>query len=354
MSRFTPIDLSAYPISDVLETLGFEAYLARDKAELETRWEGLRTTRPELPAFDTLVLETDPAAIVLQVGAYRETLLRGRINDRVRSLTLAGALGRALDHIGVTYYRTPRLVITPATVDAAAVMEDDETYRQRLAIAPESWSTAGPVGAYVFWGLSASGDVLDIAVYSEDEGVCLAPRVRVVVLSRTGSGAAPAPTLSAVRDQLRRADLRPLGDLVTVESAVVTTFNLSIALRVRSGVSAEVVRLAAEARVRAFTEGRLRWAGEDVTGPVWLIGRTFTVETLAGVAMGGDPNIIDVDVAGGDINPPDAGYTEAALADVGAPDFEPLDDAVTEHLFNAPRLGTLTVTATVAPIGWIG
>lgn len=354
MSRFTPIDLSAYPIADVLETLGFEAYLARDKAELENRWEGLRTTRPELPAFDTLVLETDPAAIVLQVGAYRETLLRARVNDRVRSLTLAGALRRALDHIGVTYYRTPRLTITPATVDAAAVMEDDETYRQRLAIAPESWSTAGPVGAYVFWGLSASGDVLDIAVYSEDEGVCLAPRVRVVVLSRTGNGTAPSGTLNAVRDQLRRADLRPLADLVTVESAVVAPFDLTINLRVRSGVSAEVVRLAAEARVRGFTEGRLRWAGEDVTGPVWLIGRTFTVETLAGVAMGGDPNIIDVDVEGADINAPDVGYTEAALAGVGAPNFDPLADEVTEHLFNAPRLGTLTVTATVAPIGWIG
>ena len=32
MTRFTPVDLSLYPISDVLEALDFESYLARDRA----------------------------------------------------------------------------------------------------------------------------------------------------------------------------------------------------------------------------------------------------------------------------------------------------------------------------------
>jgi phage-related baseplate assembly protein len=220
MSRFTPIDLAAYPVGDVLELLSFEAYLARDRADLETRWNARRVMRPELPPFDTLFLDSDPSSIVLQVGSYREMILRARINDALRSLTLAGALGRALDHIGATYYRTTRREIVPADGSTPAVLEDDETYRQRLAIAPESWSTAGPVGAYVFWGLSASGDVLDIAPYSEDEGVCLAPDVRVVVLPRAGIDAGgQAAMIAAVRAQLRRADIRPMTDQVFVELA---------------------------------------------------------------------------------------------------------------------------------------
>ena len=340
----TPIDLSAYPVSDILEVLAYETYLARDRAELETRWAARRVIDPTLPTFDTLFLETDPSSIVLQVGSYRETLLRARVNDAIRSLTLAGALGAALDHIGITYYRTVR-----------RTDEDDETYRQRLALAPESWSIAGPVGAYIFWGLSASADVLDIAAYSEDEGCCLAPRIRIVTLAKDGVDTAGDTAMrAAVLERLRRADIRPMGDLVTVEAAVPLPFNLTVNLRLRSGVSSAIVKAAAETRLRNFCNGRLRWAGDAETGPVWLIGRTLTVETLAGVAMGGDPNILDADVIGTDINPPNAGYTEAALAAVGTSGFTPLSDTVTEHLFRAPKLGTLTVNTTTAPIGWIG
>lgn len=344
MTRFSPIDLAAYPIVDILEALSFEAYLARDRADLQARWETRRAAKPELPAFDALFLDSDPSSVVLQVGSYREVLLRARVNDAIRQLSLAGAAGRALDHIGATYYRTPR-----------REGEDDETYRQRLAIAPESWSTAGPVGAYVFWGLSASADVLDIAPYSEDEGCCLAPRVRVVVLARDGVDApGQAAMAAAVQDRLRRADIRPLADLVTVELAVPLPFDLTVNLKIRSGVSAEIVKAAARSRLEGFCRGRLRWAGDDAAGPVWLIGRTLTVETLAGVAMGGDPNILEADVLGADVNPPHAAYTEAALASAGLPDFAPLPDAVTAHLFKAPRLGTLSVNAAVAPIGWVG
>lgn len=344
MSRYSPVDLSIYPVSDVLEVLAFETYLARDRAELLSRWEARRASRPDLPAFDALFLESDPSSVVLEVGSYREMLLRSRVNDALRSLTLAGALGRALDHIGVTYYRTIRR-------DG----EDDETYRQRLALAPESWSTAGPVGAYVFWGLSASPDVLDLAPYSEDEGVCLAPRIRVAVLPRAGlDAAARENTMAAVLAALRRADIRPMGDLVTVELAEALPFDLSVTLRLRHGADAAMVIERARQRLTNYCKGRLRWAGEDVTGPVWLIGRTFYTESLAGVAMGGDPNIIEVDVAGGDINAPDAGYTEAALAGVGTDGFVPLADPVTAHLFRAPLVGNVTVTATIAPIGWMG
>ena len=82
------------------------------------------------------------------------------------------------------------------------------------------------------------------------------------------------------------------------------------------------------------------------------MGRTLTVETLAGAAMGGDDNILGVDVSGADINTPHAGYTASALAGVGRPDFGALPDAVTQHLFAAPRLGALTVTASQDITGW--
>lgn len=355
MSRFTPVDLSLYPISDVLEALDFESYLARDRAEFATRWEARRLVNPALPLVDTLLLESDPASIVMQVGVYRETLLRQRINDRVRALTLAGALNRALDHIGITYYRTPRREIVPAVGATPAVMEDDETYRQRLALAPESWSTAGPVGAYLFWALSASGDVLDVAAYSEDEGVCLAPRIRIVILPRDGlSEPERTVLLATVKEALSRIRLRPLGDLVTVELAADLPFNVSAILKIRQGASAEIVKAEAEKRIRQYCSGRLRWIGDDVPGPIWLIGRRMRQATIAAAALGTDANVVEVVIPepAGDVNAPDAGYTEAALAGVGSPTFAPLADEVTAHLFRAPRLGTVTVTHEIVAESW--
>lgn len=352
MSRFTPIDLSLYPISDVVETLAFESYLARDRADFAARWEARRLLNPSLPEADTLLLESEPSTINLQVGAGRELLLRGHVNDRIRALTLAGALGRALDHIGVTYYRTPRRVITPATDSVAAVMEDDETYRQRLAIAPESWSTAGPVGAYLFWALSASGDVLDVAAYSEDEGVTLAPRIRVVLLARPGAD--EAALVAIVRQALSRVDIRPMGDLVTVEIATSLPFNMSVLLRLREGSSPDIVKAAARQRVLNYCSGRLRWIGDGETGPVWLIGRRIRNATAAAAAFGTDPNIMEVEVPdpADDINQAHTNYTDAALAGVGAFDFAPLPDAVTAHLFRAPMLGTVTVEHEIVSGNW--
>lgn len=341
MSRFSPVDLSAYPVSDILETLSFESYLARDRADLQARWNARRALSPGLPAFDTLFLESDPSSVILETGAAREVLLRQRINDAMRSLTLAGAGGAALDHIGITYYRTPR-----------RFQEDDETYRQRLALAPESWSTAGPVGAYIFHALSSSPDVKDVAVYSEDEGVTKAPTVRVVILPQAGT--ATHELLATVKAQLSRTELRPMGDEVLTEAAEYLPFNVTIDLKIRAGAPSDTIAAAAKTRVENYCRGLLRWAGDGVTGPVWLIGRTFTTESLAGVAMAGDPNVLSADVLGGDINAPHPGYTEAALFAVGTDAFVPLAEAVTAHLFRAPILGTVTINAASVVTGWVG
>ncbi len=350
MSRFSAIDLAAYPVGDVLETLSFETYLARDRADLASRWAARRALDPALPVLDALILESDPSSVILEVGSTRELLLRARVNDALRSLTLAGARRRALDHIGITYYRTPRRVITPAAGSVAAVMEDDETYRQRLAIAPESWSTAGPVGAWVFYGLSASGGVLDLAVYSEDEGVTLAPNVRIVVLVRDGYD--PASVAAAVHAALNNPRIRPFNDRVTVELATALPFDITVNLTLRPGASAALVVDEARSRLTRYCQGRRRYAGDEVAGPVFLVGRTFRPETLAGIAMGGDANIAEVDIIGTGINVAHAGYTPAALTNVGRDEFVPLDPVVTAHLFTAPMLRTITVTHELAGSGW--
>lgn len=348
MSRFSDIDLTGYPLPDILEVLAVETYLLNNKALFTAAWDAIRGDQP---AIDTLELEHEPVTAQLRVAAELERMLRGHVNDRIKQVTLAGARGAMLDHLAMTYFGgLTRRVITPATLTSAAVMEDDETFRQRIALSPESWSTCGPEGAYLFWALTASGDVLDVAAWSEDEGVCLAPRIRIVVLSRLGTGAASPELRGLVQTTLNRREIRPMGDLVMVETATPLTYDVAVTLRIRNGASAAPVKEAAGKRIRAYCEGLTRWIGDDLEGPVNLVGRRILRDTIAGRAYGDDPNIVEVIVTApvADINPPHAGYTAEALSGVGTPGFMPLATEVTAHLFNAPRLGTLTITTETA------
>ena len=83
------IDLSRLPAPTVVEAIDYETVLAALKADLVARW----------PDY-TADLESDPAIKLLEVAAYREVLLRQRVNDAARAVLVATAIGSDLDHLG--------------------------------------------------------------------------------------------------------------------------------------------------------------------------------------------------------------------------------------------------------------
>lgn len=252
MSVFTPIDLSALPAPDVVETLDFETILASMLADLRSR----DTT------FDALV-ESDPAFKILEVAAYRELLIRQRVNDGARAVMLAYSGGADLENLAGLFGVT-RKTITPANPAAvppvAAVMESDTDLRLRTQLALEGLSTAGPVGAYQFHALSVEG-VKDAAIAGPpdtDPGV-----VRVTLLGNAGNGAVGAPIIAAVETVLNDEDVRPLTDTVEVQSAVITNFAIVATLYILQGPDPTLVRDEALASVQAFVARQHR-VGADI------------------------------------------------------------------------------------------
>lgn len=336
MTRFAAIDLSTYPVPDAIEALDSEALIAARKAGFLARCEARGMSEADLTdTRQILDYEFEPIVGLLENDAFKDLTMIARINDKVRAVMLASAMDAGLDHIGITYYRTPRRVITAA--DPAngieAVMEDNETYRQRLALAPESWSVAGPEGAYLFFGLSASGDILDIAVYSEDDGVCLAPEIHVVLLLRDGVPDERKPAIAAaVKAALSRSEIRPIGDKLFVEFATRATYTVQLTLQVRDGASTDLIKAAALKKVQAYTEGRIRWAGDGVAGPVWLIGRRIRLSTLA---------------AAGRVDGVEEVIITAPALDVNAPALNSI-----AHLFVAPVCTAIAIDTEVVSEGW--
>lgn len=250
---FTAVDLSKLPFPDAVEQIAFETILAEMIADLQARD----------TAFSALV-ESDPAYKILEVAAYRETLIRQRVNEAIKAVTLAYAEDADLDQIAARY-NVERLVITPAdptTIPPTeAVMESNDDLRRRVQLSFEGFSTAGPEGAYIFHSLGADADVLDAAAYGPPEtpGV-----VRVAIMSRTGNGSAPAELLEAVEATLSADDVRPLTDDVQVESAAIVNYAVAATLTFYPGPDSAVVMQAAQDALEAYVEKNHR-LGRDVT-----------------------------------------------------------------------------------------
>lgn len=248
---YTSVDLSQLAPPDVVEALDFEAIFAAMLVDLQARD----------TAFTALV-ESDPAYKILEVAAYREVLLRQRVNDAARAVMLAYAGGADLENLGALF-GVVRLVIDPGNPDATPIVpptyESDADYRRRIQLSLEGFSTAGPEGAYVFHALGADGDVLDASATSPSPG-----EVVVTVLSRTGNGTASAGLLSSVSDVLSAEDVRPLTDHVTVQSANITTYTVNATLYFYTGPDRAVVLAASQAAIEAYVETQHR-LGLDVT-----------------------------------------------------------------------------------------
>ncbi|MBH2894925.1 baseplate assembly protein [Serratia marcescens] len=246
------IDLSQLPAPIVVEVLDYEDILAERKATLISLYpEEQRET-----VARTLALESEPIVKLLQENAYREVILRQRVNDAAKAVMLAHATGEDLDQLGANF-NTPRLVITPADESTIpptpAIMETDEDYRLRLQDAFEGMSTAGSAGSYRFHARSADGRVADVTAISPSPA-----NVTVTVLSRDGDGTASPELLQAVSVALNDEDVRPVADRVIVQSAKIAPYVIEAVLYLYPGPEVAPILDTANKRLRAYVQNMRR------------------------------------------------------------------------------------------------
>lgn len=246
---FTAVDLSRLPAPTVIEPLSFEDIYA----------EMLSSLQALVPGFDATV-ESDPAVMLLQVCAYREVMLRGRVNDAAKAVMLAFATGTDLDHLAALM-SVARLQLSPGdpTTNIPPTYEDDTALRARLVLAPEGFSVAGPEGAYIFHARSADGEVLDASATSPAPG-----QVLVTILSRTGNGTASPQLVAKVAAHVSDETVRPLTDAVTVQSATILNYQVAATITTYSGPDDSIVLAEAKRRLDAYRQRHHR-LGLDVT-----------------------------------------------------------------------------------------
>ena len=263
----TTVDLSRLPAPAIVELLDLETIRAAMIADLQAS--GI--------AFDALV-PSDPAIKLIDVVAYRELLLRQAFQDAALQLLVAYARGANLDALAALL-GIARLEIAPADAltGALPVMEDDDSLRQRVVLAPEQFAAAGPELAYVSRAKGASGDVLDASATSPAPGDVL-----VTVLSRVGDGTAAPALLAAVTAVVTDRGVRPIGDAVTVASAALVPVTVRAALTTFAGPDIAVVLAAARAGLDTYLATNRR-LGRDLT--ISGLHAALTVAGVEGVAL---------------------------------------------------------------------
>lgn len=144
MPRLGVIELSQLPPFTILQTIASNDIITARMAQLALIWQ--HNDPPNFAQYDVGGLEFDPILINQECSAYFETLVRDRVNQACRAVTLAFAVGGNLDAIASRYPGgVPRL---PG--------ESDPAYQTRIWLSPNTLSPNGEYESYVFFGFTAA------------------------------------------------------------------------------------------------------------------------------------------------------------------------------------------------------
>lgn len=252
MTAFTNIQLERLPLPEILKDLNFEVIfqdVLDDFLELDPEY--------------TALVESDPAIKLLQTFSYHILKKAQEINDTAKACMLAYAKGSDLDQLGALF-KVERQLVTPADPTTRpptpAVYESDTRFRTRIQLSPEGYTTAGSVGSYIFWGLSASPQVKDIDVYMPTPG-----QVMVTILSTEDDGTPAQELLDTVEAALNAKDIRPLTDEVLIQAPTqIFHYDLIANLYFYEGPDPNVVKEVALEKVTEYVAGN-HLLGHDIT-----------------------------------------------------------------------------------------
>lgn len=226
--------LLKYSRGDYLENLGALKHIYRKPATPSTttlRFEIIapRTTTINIPR-GTRVTAGD--GVYFATTKYEEIKIGNTFVDIPAVCTTTGAGTNNYDIGDIS-----TIVDLIAFVDRAknitkpengADIETDESLRQRIYIAPASYSTAGSVDSYEYFARQYSADITNVRITSPSPGV-----VEIRYLLR-GGVIPEAESIKGLKEYLSGSDIRPLTDKVEVIAPAQVKYTLNLTYYINS------------------------------------------------------------------------------------------------------------------------
>lgn len=161
---------------------------------------------------------------------------------------------------------------TVATTGGSDI-ETDEAFRERIQIAPESFSVAGPKEAYRYFTKTADPDIIDVAVMGPPD---TEPGVVKIYPLMTGGTLPGQEVIAEVLRVCSADDIRPDTDYVEVLAPVEVPYSVDMTYWVdlNDAVKAEYLQSAADQAVHDWILWQSKALGRDIN-PSELIHRVM-------------------------------------------------------------------------------
>jgi phage-related baseplate assembly protein len=168
-------------------------------------------------------------------------------------------------------------VANTTTSAGGDVPEDDDHFRTRIQAAPNQFSTAGPVGAYRYWTLSANPSIIDaqIPVSPLTPGtvnvwVLTGPITIQPAASPNSIGIATTTVLNQVIAALNALTVRPLCDTVVVAAVTEVDYTITTTITYYSNASLTTIQSLIAVASLILMLNISNAVGQDIVPSQWV------------------------------------------------------------------------------------
>ncbi|NPV30551.1 MAG: baseplate J/gp47 family protein [Firmicutes bacterium] len=221
---------------------------------------GIRATPDGQVFFATVQATTVPAGAT-QIDVVAECTTPGTIGNGWQ----VGQINKLVDPLPWVQ-KVENITVSSGGVDE----EDDDSYRERIRQAPESFSVAGPEEGYKYWAKSAHQSIIDVSVTSPAPG-------QIEIRPLLENGQIPGQEiLDAVAGVCNDKRIRPLTDQVVVLAPEVVSYNIDLTYYIAQANAA--IAASIQEAVNKAVEDYVAWQraklGRDIN-PSELIARVM-------------------------------------------------------------------------------
>jgi len=182
---------------------------------------------------------------------------------------ISGAIGNnyAIGDINAILDPQP-FVISASNSDITNGGTDDETdagLYERIKLAPNSFSVAGPTDAYIFWAKTAHPSIVDVGINNLDVTNTTVTPGTVHIYPLCAGGVLPSTEIKALVLAICSSEkVRPLCDTVIVTSPIVTTYSINVGLTLFSGVDSTTILAKVNKQLQDYVNAGLNQLGRDI------------------------------------------------------------------------------------------
>lgn len=267
VSRAFLMNFLSYAVGPFLDALGRLMGVERQPASFATTT--VRFTLSAVQGAPLIIPTGTQVSVGQRVFATTEPLVIDA-GDLLGDVTARAVVaGPAMNGISVGEVKT---IVNPipfvqsaanlTETSGGAAEEVDSVYAERIRLAPDSFSTAGPEAAYIYWTRSASPAIEDVVIDTPSGGY-----VDVYIILQGGVVPGPSdPILDEVSAVLSAVKVRPIGDFVTVKPPAIVTTTVGVRWWLRTADIARVGQIdaAVAAAVQDYVAWQTRVIGRDI------------------------------------------------------------------------------------------